>query len=383
MTTSKQDYYDLLRISRNASEEEVKKSFRRLALEYHPDRNKRDGAEQKFKEINEAYQVLSDPQKRASYDRFGHAGVRTNGGARGFEGYENFGGFGDIFDAFFGSGFGTRTRTTSARRGADLQYSATIDFEQAVFGTDYEFEIERTETCSKCKGTRSEPGSSTAKCSNCRGSGQVRRAHQSVFGQFVQVATCGTCRGEGKIITQSCSTCQGTGREQRSPKLAVSIPAGIESGTQMRLSGEGEAGTNGGPPGDLYVSIQVKDHPVFQRADHDILYKMRINVAKAVLGTSVTVPTLEGETKLEIPAGTQSGEVLRLKGKGVPHLRSSQRGDQLVSVVVEMPRSLTEEQRLLFLELAKSLENQAASADAESDDKRWFDIFKDTLGGAE
>ena len=383
MTTSKQDYYDLLGISRNASEEEIKKSFRRLALEYHPDRNKRDGAEQRFKEINEAYQVLSDPQKRAKYDRFGHDGVRINGGARGFEGFENFGGFGDIFDAFFGSGFGTRTRTTSARRGADLQHSATIDFEQAVFGTDYEFEIERTETCSKCKGARSEPGSSTATCSNCRGNGQVRRAHQSVFGQFVQVATCGTCRGEGKIITQSCSTCRGTGREQRSPKLAVSIPAGIESGTQMRLSGEGEAGSNGGPPGDLYVSILVKDHPVFQRGDYDILYKMRINVAQAVLGASVTVPTLEGKTTLKIPAGTQSGEVLRLKGKGVPHLRSSQRGDQLVSVVVEMPQSLTEEQRLLFMELAKSLEDQQASSEADSDEKRWFDIFKDTLGGAE
>ena len=362
MTTSKQDFYDTLGISRNASEEDIKKAFRRLALEYHPDRNKRDGAEERFKEINEAYQVLSDPQKRSNYDRFGHAGVGSNGGARGFEGFEDFGGFGDIFDAFFGGGFGTRTRTTSAKRGANLQHSVTVDFEQAVFGTEYEFEIQRTETCSKCKGSRSEPGTSPTTCSNCEGTGQVRRAHQSVFGQFVQVATCGSCRGEGRIITQPCSSCRGTGRERRSPKLAVSIPAGIESGTQIRLSGEGEPGANGGPPGDLYVSVRVKGHPVFQREGYYILYAMRINVAQAALGASVTVSTLDGETKLEIPAGTQSGDVIRLKGKGVPHLRSRQkRGDQLISVVVEMPKSLTDEQRLLFEELAKSLGDQETS----------------------
>ena len=380
MTTSKRDYYDVLGLSRGASEEEIKRTFRKLALEYHPDRNKDEGAEDRFKEINEAYQVLSDPAKRADYDRYGHAGVRTNGG-RGFEGFENFGGFGDIFDAFFGGGVGSRTRTTSGARGADLQYSVTIAFEEAVFGTEPEFEILRAETCSACNGSRSEPGSSATACSNCRGAGQVRRAHQSIFGQFVQMATCGPCRGVGKVITEPCSKCKGTGRERRKRKLAVPIPAGIESGTQIRITGEGEAGAGGGQAGDLYVSVQVAEHAVFKREGYEILCTMSINVAQAALGGTIDVPTLEGDIQLDIEPGTQSRDIFRLKGKGVPHLRSNRRGDQLVMVQVQTPTSLTDEQRDLLQELARSMEDQKATPD--SDNKGWFEKFKDAFGTPE
>ena len=380
MTTSKRDYYEVLGVPRKASEEEVKRAFRKLALEYHPDRNKTDGAEGRFKEINEAYQVLSDAKKRTDYDRYGHRGVASNGG-RGFEGFENFGGFGDIFDAFFGGGSATRTRTNSATRGADLQYSMTINFEEAVFGAEKEFEIQRVEVCGKCRGSRSEPGSSPTRCSNCRGTGQVRRAHQSIFGQFVQVATCSTCGGQGKVVTQPCSNCKGTGRDRKNRKLAVTIPAGVESGTHIRLSGEGEPGSNGGRPGDLYVSLGVREHALFERRGYDILYSMPINMAQATLGETMTIPTIQGQAELEVPAGTQSGKLFRIKGQGVPHLRGNQRGDQLVTVIVRTPESLSEEQRQLFQELAKSFGD--ADTGVNSHDKGWLGKIKDAFGGPE
>ena len=377
MTTRKRDYYEVLGVARNASDEQIRKAFRKLALEYHPDRNKKDGAEDRFKEINEAYQILSDPKKRPDYDRFGHAGVAGNG-ARGFDGFEHFGGFGDIFDAFFGGGFASRSRTSTARRGADLQVHVSVDFEEAVFGTEKEFEVRGAEACRECRGSRSAPGSPPTLCSNCGGTGKVRRAHQSIFGQFTQVATCGTCRGEGKVISRPCSQCNGAGTERRTRKLAVSIPGGIESGTQIRLSGEGEPGSGGGHPGDLYVSIGVNDHPIFERDGHDVRYTMPINVAQAALGASVRVLTLEGQAELAIPAGTQSGQVFRLKGKGVPHLGSGRRGDQLVTVAVATPKSLTEEQRHLFQQLAASLGDHENGAD-----KGLFDKIKDAFGGSE
>ena len=380
MTTSKRDYYDVLGVSRSASEEDIRKAFRRLALEHHPDRNRSEGAAERFKEINEAYQVLSDADKRGRYDRFGHDAVSSNGGARGFEGFENFGGFGDIFDAFFGGTAG-HARATAAQRGADLQHSVTIDFEEAVFGTEVELELHRTEVCAECRGTRSRPGASTATCVDCNGAGQVRRAHRSMFGQFVQVATCGKCRGDGKVVTDPCQQCRGGGRQRRSRKLAVSVPAGVEDGSQMRLSGEGEASPNGGPPGDVYVSIRVREHPVFERRDHDILYTRSVNVAQAALGAKVTVPTLEGDKELDIPPGTQSGRTFRLKGYGVARLRSKQRGDQLVTVVVETPTSLTGEQRRLLRQLSESLGDPRDSSDPAG--KGWFDRFKDTIGNVE
>ena len=313
MTTSKRDYYEVIGVGRDASDEEIKRAFRKLALEYHPDRNRKVGAEERFKEINEAYQVLSDSKKRSAYDRFGHNGVNGNG-STGFEGYENFGGFGDIFDAFFGGG--SRTQASSAIRGADLQYAMAIEFEKAVFGGEEEFDIQRIEVCSGCRGSRSAPGSSPAKCANCGGAGKVRRAHQSIFGQFVQVTDCATCRGEGRVITAPCPTCSGAGRERRKRSLVVSVPAGIETGTHIRLTGEVEPGSYGGPPGDLYVSIRVNDHPIFTRQDDNLLYETSVNVAQAALGTTVTIPTLEGEDNLEIPAGPTAAGYSGSKARG-------------------------------------------------------------------
>ena len=380
MTTSnKQDYYDLLGVSRSASDEDIKKAFRKLAMEYHPDRNKRAGATEKFKEINEAYQVLSDAQKRSAYDRYGHAGVTGNGGARGFEGFENFAGFGDIFDAFFGGGT-TRTRPNAPRRGADLKYALTIDLEDTAFGIEKEIGLERIEVCRDCNGSRSAPGSTPSICGNCNGSGEVRRARDSVFGQFVQVAPCGVCRGEGQTITDPCDMCRGSGRERRSRTLEVAIPAGIEDSVQIRLRGEGEAGHNGGAPGDLYVLIRVRRHEIFRREGNDILYTLPINMAQAALGANVTVPTIfDEDAEIEIPAGTQTGAVFHLKSKGIPYIRSSRKGDQLVTVDVQTPKKLSDEQRMLFEELAKSFGNDPAGASAQ--DKGFFDKLKDAIAG--
>ena len=373
MTTRKRDYYDTLGVSQGASDEDIKKAFRKLAMEYHPDRNRREGAEEKFKEINEAYQVLSDSEKRGTYDRFGHAGVTGNG--KGFEGFENFGGFGDIFDAFFGGS--SRSRPNAARRGSDLQYSLTVEFEEAVFGVDQDVELQRTETCSSCHGSRSEGGAAPQTCSNCGGVGEVRRAHQSVFGQFVQVVACNVCRGDGRIITDPCSRCRGSGQERRNRKLEVSIPGGIEEGTQVRLRGEGEQGINGGPAGDLYVVVRIKPHEIFRREGNDIIYTLPLNVAQAALGAKVIIPTLKGEAEMEIPSATQSGQSFRLKGKGVPYLRSKRRGDQIVHVFVNTPTDLTEEQQALLEKLAESFGDES-KAD-HPPDKSIFTKIKDAF----
>jgi molecular chaperone DnaJ len=382
MTTQKRDYYEVLGVSKGASEEQIKKAFRKLALEFHPDRNKAEGAVEKFKEVNEAYQVLTDSEKRSNYDRFGHAGVGQNG-AQGFDGFDNFGGFGDIFDTFFGGGSGTqsRSRASNARRGSDLQYSVNVEFEQAAFGAEREQEVRRTEVCRKCQGDRSEPGSQAIACPNCGGSGEIRRGSQSIFGQFVQVSACNKCLGEGKVISDPCLQCKGRGTEVRRRKLAVSIPAGIESGTQIRLTGEGEPGMNGGPPGDLYVSVRVKPHKLFRRDGYDIVHPQVINVAAAALGTTLKVPTLDGEADVEVPPGTQTGDVIRLRGDGVPYLgRENQRGDHLITMVVQTPRRLDENQRRLLQELSESLGD---SGSVDDDDKGWFDKFKDSIGGTE
>jgi len=382
MTTQKRDYYEVLGISKGASDEQIKKAFRKLALEFHPDRNKADGAVEKFKEVNEAYQVLTDSEKRSDYDRFGHAGVGQNG-AQGFDGFDNFGGFGDIFEAFFGGGSGTQSqsRASSARRGSDLQYSVNVEFEEAAFGAEREQEVRRTEVCSKCRGDRSEPESQAVACPNCGGSGEIRRGSQSIFGQFVQVSACNKCQGEGKVISDPCTQCKGRGTEVRRRKLAVSIPAGIESGTQIRLTGEGEPGINGGPPGDLYVSVRVKPHKLFRRDGYDIVHPQAINVADAALGTTLKVPTLDGEADVEVPPGTQTGDIIKLKGDGVPYLgRENQRGDHLITMVVQTPRRLDENQRRLLQELSESL---GESASMDDDDKGWFDKFKDSIGGPE
>ncbi len=378
MTTQKRDYYEVLGLPRTASDEEVRKAFRKLALEYHPDRNRSPDATERFKEVNEAYQVLTDSEKRARYDRLGHAGMNMNGGT-GFEGFTDFGGFGDIFEAFFGGG--ARTRST-ARRGADLRIILTLDFEEAAFGVEMEQEIRRTEVCSRCMGTRCEPGSSPVTCLNCTGTGEVRRAAQSIFGQFMQVSTCGRCGGVGRVVTDPCAACGGAGTEARKRKIAISVPAGIETGTQIRLSGEGEAGVGGGGPGDLYAAIRVRPHPLFERYGDDVLASVHVNVAQAALGTSLTIPTLDGERDVKVPAGTQTGDVLRLDGLGVPHLgREKRRGNHLVTTVVDVPRALTDRQRELLEELEESLEGRVDGVSGP--DKSWFDKFKDTLGGSE
>ncbi|MBI2855276.1 MAG: molecular chaperone DnaJ, partial [Chloroflexi bacterium] len=278
----------------------------------------------------------------------------------------------DIFDAFFG-GFGNRTRR-APQRGSDVQTAVTLSFEEAVFGADREIEVERIEPCSQCRGDGSEPGSTTSQCSNCRGAGQVRRVQRSIFGQFSQVSICPQCSGEGRIITNPCSRCRASGREHRHRKIRVQVPPAVESGMQVRLTGEGNSGANGGPPGNLYVEIRVQPHEIFQRRDHDILYELPINIAQAVLGSETEVPTLNGTEPLRIPEGTQPGTVFRLKGKGVPYSPKGKRGDQLVVVNVVTPRSLDERQRQLFQELAKTLVN------GSKEDKGWLGKIRESLG---
>lgn len=350
----KRDYYEVLGVPRDASPEDIKKAFRKLAFQYHPDRNRDDGASEKFKEVNEAYEVLSDANKRASYDRFGHRGAEDLFG-RGFEGFD-FGGFGDIFEAFFG---GTRTSTRqTSRRGDDLRYNISLTFEEAAMGCEKEIDISRTELCATCHGTRSQPGSQPARCTVCEGTGQVRRVQRSIFGQFINTSVCNQCHGEGKIITNPCKDCRGTGVQKRKRSISVKVPAGIDNGNGIRLTGEGDAGYRGGSPGNLYVVVSVKKHPFFTRDGDNVIYELPINFAQAALGTEVVVPTLHGDNKLKIPAGSQTERVFRLKSWGIPHLRGRGNGDQMVILRVVTPESLSKEQRKLFEELGKSLDSK-------------------------
>lgn len=367
----KQDYYDILGVSRDARPEEIKRAFRRLAMQYHPDRNREDGAEERFKAINEAYEVLSDPDRRAAYDRFGHAGAESPF-ARGFEGF-GFGGFGDIFDAFFG---GTGTRRRTPQRGGDVRKNLKLTFEEAAFGCEKEIEVAREEVCSVCNGLRAEPGTEPEKCSNCDGTGEVRRVQQSIFGRFINVATCDRCHGEGRVVAHPCRKCGGSGREERVRNIEVKIPAGIEGGSQIRLSGEGDVGLYGGPRGNLYVGISVRPHKLFRRQEDDIVLDLDLNFAQAALGDELEIPTLDGPLSVKIPPGTQSGEVFVMRGKGIPHLRFSGRGDMLVRAQVVTPKKLTPEQKRLLSQLAKSL----GSSVTPQDDGGLLDKIKGALG---
>jgi molecular chaperone DnaJ len=372
---TQRDYYEILGVPRNASSDDLKSAFRRLARQYHPDVNKSPDAEEQFKEINEAYAVLSDDQKRAAYDRFGHAGVQGAGGAQDFN--VDFTNFADIFGDLFGFGRTANRRTrTAPRRGGDLQYRLDLTFEEAIFGVDKEIEITRDEVCSTCNGSGAEPGTSPVRCATCNGAGEVRQVRQTILGSMVQVATCPTCQGAGETIATPCRTCQGRGQERRTRQKIVSVPAGVDTGTQIRLSGEGQPGLNGGPNGSLYVVVQVKPHKFFRRRDNDILMDLNINVAQAALGADVEVPTVDGPTSLKIPAGIQPGKVLRLRGKGVPHLRGSGRGEQLVVINVEIPSHLNGDQRKLFEQLAKSL-----GSEVKPQERGFLDWLKETLGG--
>lgn len=343
------DYYEILGVHRNASDEEIKRAFRRLAFKYHPDHNKDPEATEKFKEINEAYEVLSDPRKRAMYDRSGRI---TTVDWAGFDDF-NFGGLGDIFDAFFGST--TTTQKRVPRKGNNLQTNLTISFQEAAFGADKKIEVWRVENCTLCKGIGSKPGSNPEKCPNCNGKGDVRRIQQGIFGRFTYTTTCPRCRGEGLIITNPCPHCKGTGKEKIKRTLTVTIPPGVDESYQLHLPNQGDAGEYGGPPGDVYVALSVKPHRFFTRKGYDIIYELPINFAQAALGDSVTVPTLEGDAILKIPPGTQNGTAFRIKGKGVPYLNKKGRGDHIVIVKVVTPQSMTIRQRQLFEELAKTL----------------------------
>jgi molecular chaperone DnaJ len=362
MATARRDYYDVLGVQRSASAEDVKKAFRRLAMQYHPDRNKEDGAEAQFKEIGEAYEVLSDQEKRSAYDRYGHAGLQGFDVGRGFDGAE-FGGFGDIFEAFFGGTAGAR-RSREAQRGSDRRVDLEISFEEAAFGCERELEIERIERCSRCGGHGSEPGAQAPRCPTCEGTGQVRRVSRSFFGQFVNIAGCPQCRGEGRMITDPCKDCRGAGRERKRRHLAAKIPAGVDDGARMRLNGEGDSGANGGGPGHLYVYMNVLPHPFFVREGDDIIYDLEMNPAQAALGFDADIPTLEGDTTtLKLSAGVQSGRVFVVKGKGIPRLHAGGRSDLLVRATVVIPTDLTDEQRELLSRLADSFGTPVSTAD--------------------
>jgi molecular chaperone DnaJ len=346
---TKQDYYEVLGVRRDATSEEIKHAFRRLAFQFHPDQSHEDGAEEKFKQINEAYQVLSNPEQRTKYDRLGRLGV--DGLEPSFDDF--VGGWGDIFEAFFG-GISTASWRVP-QRGTDLFTKLTISFEQAVFGCEKEIDIIRIEYCSLCHGQGTELGSRPIRCPNCNGSGRLRRKYQSLFGHFSNTSICERCHGEGVIITRPCPQCQGTGRETRRRKVIVNVPAGVEDGTRICLSGEGNAGVWGGAPGSLYIELQVLEHKFFKREGNDILYELLINFAQAALGDEVEVPTVRGKVICHIPCGTQTGESFRLKGEGVPYLHHPRCGDQLVKIRVVTPQNLNQEQRRLLRELAQSL----------------------------
>ncbi len=377
MATTKRDYYEVLGVGRDVSEDDLRKAFRKKAFEYHPDRNKEPEAEAKFKECAEAYEVLRDGEKRAKYDRFGHAG--PNGAGVGFEGFGGFSDIGDIFDAFFGGGAfgGRRSRASAAQRGDDLAAAVTIEFEEAAFGAEKQFDFSRLETCKRCHGARSEPGTSSDTCATCKGQGQVRQSQRSIFGQFVNVTTCPACRGEGTTISNPCTDCRGQGRTRNQANIVVKIPPGIGHGSQVRLTSQGEAGRNGGPNGDLYITVQVKEHDIFERERDDVIYTLPLNIAQAALGDELEIPTLGGETKLKVPAGTQPGQMFRLKGKGIQRLRGGGRGDQIVYVDVVVPSKLDSKQKKAFEALDGLLKKPDLT---HKQDKSIFDRIRDTLG---
>ncbi|MBS5937178.1 molecular chaperone DnaJ [Clostridium sartagoforme] len=343
------DYYAALGLEKGASDEEIKKAFRKLAIKYHPDKNQGDKeAENKFKEINEAYQVLSDPEKKERYDKFGTVDFDGSGfGSGGFGGFDfsDMGGFGDIFESFFGGGGGGGRRRNGPQRGSDLEYTVNLTFEEAVFGVEKEIAINRSESCETCRGTGAKAGTSKKTCPTCSGTGQIRTQRQTPLGSFVSTTTCNNCGGSGSIIEEPCTTCHGKGHVRKNRKIKVNIPAGVDTGNVMPLRGQGDHGTNDGPPGDLYVRINVSPSKKFVRKGNDIYYDTHISMGNAALGVEITVPTVDGDVKYSVPAGTQSGTLFRLKGKGVPRVNSSGRGDQYVKVIVDIPKTLNDKQK--------------------------------------
>lgn len=349
------DYYDILGVTRSADSEELKRAYRRLARKYHPDVNKEPGAEEQFKEINRAYEVLSEPEIRARYDQFGEAGI--SGGAGG--GYQDMGDFGnlsDIFETFFGGGFagGGARRRTGPARGDDLRFDLRLDFREAIFGGEKQVKINHLESCTTCEGSGAKPGSRPRACSTCNGAGQVRRATRTPFGSFTQVAVCPTCNGVGQVIEDKCDTCSGRGQLQVTKKLKITVPPGVDTGTRLRVANEGDAGQRGGPPGDLYVYLLVQEDAKFRRDGISVLSDFKISYLQAILGSRLPVPTVDGEIEVTIPAGTQPNTVLTLEGHGVPRLGNPvSRGDHLLTIQVDIPNRISGEERELLEKLAK------------------------------
>ena len=377
---SKRDYYEVLGISRKATEGELKTAYRKLAMQHHPDRNPGDKiAEEKFKEAAEAYAILADASKRAAYDRFGHAGVSAAAGAgAGFD-PETFGDFADILGNMFGFGdlFGSRRRG-GPQRGADLRYDLEISFKESATGAEPTIQIPRQETCETCQGSGAAEGSAPAVCSMCKGQGQVRRQQ----GFFTIAVTCPQCRGVGRTIAKPCQSCQGAGRVTQERKIKVKIPAGIAGGQQLRLQGEGEAGSGGGPPGHLYVVIHVQEHEFFRREGNHLFCEVPVNFPTLALGGEIVVPTLDGTELMKVPDGTQTGTTLRLRGKGMPDVNGRGRGDLLVTVQVQTPKKLNKEQRHLLEQLSKALPNEKFEprAPGGEDERNLFDRVKDMFG---
>lgn len=376
----KRDYYEVLGVERGASDNEIKRAYRKLAKKYHPDMNQNsDEAEHKFKEATEAYEILSDSQKRQQYDQFGHAAFSQGGGpgAGGFGGGFDMGDmFGDIFGDFFGGGAGRRS-ANAPQKGANIQAGITLEFEEAVFGAEKEVQVTVSESCETCNGIGAKPGTSKETCTTCNGQGQVRYNQQTLFGTVQSVRTCNHCGGSGQIIKEKCTDCHGTGYQKKRKKLSVSIPAGIDNGQSMRLRGKGEPGVNGGPKGDVILQVRVKQHEYLERRGEDIFYTLPLSFAQAALGTSVSVPTIDGNVTYDIKEGTQTGTKFRLRGKGVPHLNNERyRGDQYVTVNIVTPTNLSKRQKELFEELAELAEENVTETKKK---KGIFDKIKDTL----
>lgn len=370
----KRDYYEVLGLGKQASEDEIKKAYRKLARQYHPDVNKEANAESKFKEVKEAYDVLSDAGQRSRYDQYGHIDPNQGMGGGGFSGGD-FGGIGDIFDMFFGGG-GGRKDPNGPQRGNDLQYTMTIEFKEAVFGKEMDITIPRTESCDTCFGSGAKPGTKPDTCSVCHGSGQQEVVQNTPFGRMVNRRACSNCGGKGKVIKEKCTTCHGQGQVKKQRKIHVRIPAGVDDGAQLRMTGEGEGGLRGGPEGDLYIIIRVKSHDFFEREGDDIYCEVPLTFTQAALGDEIEIPTLSEKVRLKIPAGTQTGTYFRLKGKGVPRLRGVGQGDQHVKVVVVTPSKLNDEQ--------KDLLRQVASLDGEhthEQEQSFFDRVKRAFRG--
>jgi molecular chaperone DnaJ len=378
-SSTKRDYYEVLSVARTASDDEIKKAYRRLALQYHPDRNKAPDAVERFKEVTEAYQVLSDAEKRNLYDRYGHQAFERGGAAT--VDFSNFVGLNieDLFESFFGTP-GTRGARQRVQRGHDLRYDLTLTLEEAVFGTTREITVNKHVTCSRCSGNGMEPGTQPTRCPRCEGSGEIRRVQQSIFGQFVNVTLCDRCRGEGSIIADPCMECHGDGVVRARQTIPIEIPPGSDDGLQLRRSGEGEPGPRGGVPGHLYIVLHVQPHRYFKRQGNDLLLEVPVNVAQAALGAEFSVPTLDSkQVPVKIPPGTQNGRIIRVRGEGVPYLREHGRGDLQVHIRVRVPTELSDDQKKLFKQLADTF---GTGHNAPNENKSFFDKVKDVFSGS-